>query len=529
MAASKQPKKKSPDGNASIGEPSENRFSLAPQLPDEESYAQETNILNIEGFLFDLRRKHGGKAGNDNFEQVYTDQHGNELTITWHPKYGRPTVTAYNILQALFVKSTSEKYPFERAVTFHQNDILRLIGRTNNGKAHTELYTALKQLQNTTITYGFFNKELGKPVVADVRVIGSMFTVRDDKNSNKIEKALVYWDQLIVDSMNADYWAAFNWSRMKDLDAVQSILFKRLFHHFSKVASAKISALSEERRHDLGQLKGCLNNPFQKDMLDIFDFWLGGLKLPKHKSQIVQKYGERLDGLKQTGLIKSWKVEKRKTGTGFKLVAAPGSAFNDDYLGFYYSKLQPQLKFKKAKDDAEVKDPIELLVYFHSERQTNQTPDVETFNSKELKAAEAILSRHNLTGAREFVSYALGRARKDNYHVLYFTGILQYETDWLAIKDSRKDLAARKRAEARQQAEDALKRDYDRFCKGECEAWFDAQSSTARERLTREATDKAKIGPTSKVSQTFIGLELRSIIKTKLTLPTFEQWKKHRD
>lgn len=528
MAANKQPKKKTGQAKQSAIDAADKRYSLAPLLEDDESFAQETNILNLEGFLFDLRRRHGSNTTAGEYEETYTDPEGRQLRIMWHPKYGRPTTVAYNVLQALFKKSTSEKYPFEKCVAFHENDILRLCGKSNAGKDHKALYVALKQLQNTTITYEFYNKQLGKTAVADVKVLGTVVTVRDDSDKTKIEQALVYWDQFIVDSMNADYWAAFNWSRMEDLDAVQSILFKRLFHHFSKVAGAKINALSEDQRQRLSNVKACLNTPLQKDLLDIFNFWLGGLKLPKHKSQIVQKYGDRLNGLKKKGLIKSWKVEKRKNGDGFKLVATPGSAFSDDYLGFYHSKLQPQLKFNKAKDDEEIKDPVELLILFHEARSATGKANTESFSTKEVELAADLITRHNLTGAREFINYGLHRAREDKFKVRFLMGIMQYEDDWLGTRDQSKALEAKRIAAEKERIEEELELAYKRFCEAECDAWFSNQPTKAQQKFNDLAQRKLNPNTIPAARKTMHLIELRKIIRQLLSLPSYEEWKKHR-
>ena len=79
-----------------------------------------------EGLLFDFSRKHADKTA-DIVEA--NDATGRSVRLGFDPRYGRPSILAYRVLQAIFRKLTSEGYPFGDNVSFSRHEILQLAGR----------------------------------------------------------------------------------------------------------------------------------------------------------------------------------------------------------------------------------------------------------------------------------------------------------------------------------------------------------------------------------------------------------------
>ena len=78
---------------------------------------------------------------------MLVDKDGNELTLKWDKEFGRPDTTAYLLLQALFHKSTREGHPFTDTVTFHQEELWKLMGREQTGgRQNKDVANAIAQL-----------------------------------------------------------------------------------------------------------------------------------------------------------------------------------------------------------------------------------------------------------------------------------------------------------------------------------------------------------------------------------------------
>src|SRR3954449_1165480 len=123
------------------------------ELELKQRLAEEITILRLEGTLFcfdprEARRRDG------TITRVLKHADGQErpVTVDIHPRYGQPSVLAYKIVQAIFLKMTEEGYPYSNTVTFSQRELARLMGRTTwGGKDSRELYHAMMQLQSTRI------------------------------------------------------------------------------------------------------------------------------------------------------------------------------------------------------------------------------------------------------------------------------------------------------------------------------------------------------------------------------------------
>src|SRR3712207_2477686 len=81
------------------------------------------------------------------------------VSIEIHPTYGQPSVLAYKIVQAIFLKMTELGAPYPNVIAFTQRELARLVGRAWAGATSRELYHAMMQLQKTSISCSVHNKE----------------------------------------------------------------------------------------------------------------------------------------------------------------------------------------------------------------------------------------------------------------------------------------------------------------------------------------------------------------------------------
>lgn len=113
---------------------------------------EEINILRLEGrvFCFDPREARQRKA-----QIIATDEHGQEVRIELHPTYGQPSVLAYKVLQAIFLKVTEDgcsltsdgRAVYSDTANFSQRELAVLVGRAWGGKTSREIFDAFQQLQ----------------------------------------------------------------------------------------------------------------------------------------------------------------------------------------------------------------------------------------------------------------------------------------------------------------------------------------------------------------------------------------------
>lgn len=128
-----------------------------PSIPNADTFVQELNVLQLEGLLFDFSRKHADKA-RDIVEA--DDATGRSVRLNFDPRFGRPSILAYRVLQAIFRKLTQEGLPFAETVSFARHEIMQLAGRSARvgGRQGQDLYEAIQQLRRTDITCEIVNK-----------------------------------------------------------------------------------------------------------------------------------------------------------------------------------------------------------------------------------------------------------------------------------------------------------------------------------------------------------------------------------
>src|SRR4051794_4693989 len=130
------------------------------ELELKQRLAEEITILRIEGtlFCFDPREARR-RDGTITRTLKHADGQERPVSIDIHPRWGQPSVLAYKIVQAIFLKMTEAGEPYPNSVAFTQRELGRLLGRTTWGGANSkEVYRAMMQLQSTRISCSIHNK-----------------------------------------------------------------------------------------------------------------------------------------------------------------------------------------------------------------------------------------------------------------------------------------------------------------------------------------------------------------------------------
>src|SRR3954449_12596988 len=176
--------------------------------------AEEITILRIEGTLFcfdprEARRRDG------TITRVLKHADGQErpVTVDIHPRYGQPSVLAYKIVQAIFLKMTEEGYPYSNTVTFSQRELARLSGRDAwGGSTSQQLYHAMMQLQTTRIVCSIQNKETKEHLEVNFYFLPeTWFSKRD----GSIKACMVKVADPIVQSLNRRHIAFFDLQKLR--------------------------------------------------------------------------------------------------------------------------------------------------------------------------------------------------------------------------------------------------------------------------------------------------------------------------
>src|SRR5689334_62867 len=89
---------------------------------------EEITILRIEGTLVCFDPKEA-KRRTGIITTMLKDADGIErpVSVEIHPTYGQPSVLAYKIMQAIFLKMTVHGEPYSGVVMFTQRELARLV------------------------------------------------------------------------------------------------------------------------------------------------------------------------------------------------------------------------------------------------------------------------------------------------------------------------------------------------------------------------------------------------------------------
>lgn len=388
---------------------------------------EEINILRLEGslFCFDPReaRRRTGRL-------TLADARKAPITVDVNPSYGQPSVLAYRVLQAVFLKITEEGLTFTedgRAVyrdtaSFSQRELASLVGRAWSGKKLSEeLFTAIMQLRRTGITASLYDKETGEWQVYDFSVLAdALFAGRGDT----LTRCAVRLAPSITASINKRHVAFFNLYRLSILEPIGLVLYKRVFYHLSNLFQPG-SAPRDLR--------------FTKDYESICREWLGGLKPRRYKSDIIKdQLGHHLDAIKASGLLRRWSVEKNAEGTGFNVSFWPGKGFFTDYELYYLAHQQPRLQFKASAELRTIQMPLELVSLFHQQL----GHDRNRFEEHETAYADELLEEHHDHDIRDLIAYAIEEAKKTRFEMLFFSALKRYHAPWKSDRARRQEREA---------------------------------------------------------------------------------------
>ena len=188
---------------------------------------EEINILRLEGALFcfdpkEARRRQGRVSLAEARERP--------VSIEISPYYGQPSVLAYKVLQAIFLKVTEEGYPYPNGVSFSHRELGRLVGRSSiGGNTAKQLYQAIMQLRSTIIHCSLYDKETKEWAVTNFSVLSkAVFAGR----ASQITQCYVRIDEDVAKSINKRHIAFFNICRLNARETIGMVLYKRLFFHW---------------------------------------------------------------------------------------------------------------------------------------------------------------------------------------------------------------------------------------------------------------------------------------------------------
>lgn len=492
--------------------------SIAPKKKNElERFAnallEEMNVVRVEGryFCFD---KHALKDRVG----VLKYRDGNRGLIIDVSRFGHPSSLAYKVLQAAFRKVTLEGRPFPDTISFGYRELTRLIGRDGfGGQDAKDIFQAIRQLEDTKIEMLAYQNDAEESYhsVRFSMFAGTGFIAEGDELSPaKIRQAVLTLHPFVMNSMRKGHFAIFNWERVSNLEPLTAALYKRLYLHLSNLY---------ESHYDKESLK------FEKDYEDLCGEWLGGLRPQSYRSLILQQLGGHLDILKETGMIRSYALERKVDG-GWKVVFRPGQAFFKDYELFYLGSRTRVLQFQQTADQHAIQRPYELAKLFYTK--LHGTFDAKgIISGKDAEFARGLIDRFGDDEAKDLIEYAIAEAPKTNFDMHSLRAVETFVPKWQAARDFREE--ARRKAEvvAKKQAEDRLRTEYDEVIRAEYFKHLEGMPADARASLRQEALaamPPESQNPASMGHGLLLQVTERRLLRDRLNLPSFEAWMESR-
>src|SRR3712207_4868675 len=137
------------------------------------------------------------------------------VSIEIHPTYGQPSILAYKIVQAIFLKMTEIGEPYPNVIAFTQRELARLVGRAWSGITSKQLYHAVMQLRKTSIICSIHNKETKEYLDIDFDFLSTALFSSKDK---AITECVVQVHDAIVASLNRNHAVWLKYDRLHKLD-----------------------------------------------------------------------------------------------------------------------------------------------------------------------------------------------------------------------------------------------------------------------------------------------------------------------
>jgi hypothetical protein len=486
------------------------------RLAKPERLFHEINLLHLEGhyFAFDPKAANVFPDPMKSVEKRLLNPKINEeqpIEVIPHPGYGKPSVFAYKVYQAILKKLSDYGHPVPEGVSFGHRELMRLVGRTSTGgKNSKELVRVLNQFRNTAINCWFYDKHT--KTAGNLSFSFANRFLYTYKGRGSISLVTLWLDPLLIKSINNHYTFCLNFARMEKLEPISTALYKHLYFHFSNIYSAKRS-------------EGFV---FRKDYKEICRAWLGGLKSLRYRSDILKdQLGKHLEALKKTRLIKSYGLEKNAEGDGFNLVFRPGRGFFEDYEHFYRRRMQIELPFTFAVDENTIQKPQELVQYFYQKLYGTDEVNELGFSEKETAFAASLLEKHTMEDLRGFIDYGLVEANKTNFDIKTLGGLKKYYLPYTNHLAAHARATARKAEEAEKRAYERRLAAYDTYRQEELAKIRGALSPAEIEALENGVREDLEAQhPGTKIFSGWIRRMADRAIAEKHGVPSFEEWQK---
>lgn len=484
---------------------------------------EEVNVLDLEGYLFAFDPKNKGlRTGKHKID--LPGQDGRTITLDFGIDYGQPSLLAYRVLQAVFKKITDEGKPFLGVANFGAREFGRICGVEEFGGYQSRyLYRAIQSLHRTHINAEIFDKatekrtELGFYLFPKVLLSG---------REGELHTCSIQLEPAIVASLNKDYWVAFNWDRLKELEPIGMAFYKRLYRNFAYIYSSGLRKRKKRGGLSTNDLVSARREVlFKKKYANIVGEWFGGgVKEWKHKSEVKRILGQHMNDLKKTKLIRSWDVQKTKKGE-LMLVFRPGVHFFRDYEKLWLGQFQGQIRFQQTQSQLEVQEPLELLSYFF-EKRFGSVPSI--MPKSQSAHAKKIIEKYGFESAKDLVDYTIEEAKKTNFDIQTLNSTKTYIASWEASGEARK--RARDRVE--EQRQNALKQELEEAY----QHFLDKRRADFRESLTEEEfveyqvraeVDFDKRNPDTSKRMRPMGTRIATarILLEATNPPTFTEWR----
>ena len=477
----------------------------------------EINLLYLEGhyFTFDPKVANVFPDPMKSVEERLENPKINEekpIEIIPHPSYGKPSVFAYKVYQAILKKLSDYGHPVLECVSFGHRELMRFVGRSSTGgKNSKEIVRVLNQLKNTSINCWFYDKHT--KAGANLSLSFATRFLYTYQGRGNISRFTIWLDPWLIKSINNHYTFCLNFARMENLEPISTALYKHVYFHFSNI-------YSKTHSKDI---------VFRKDYTEICRTWLGGVKVLRYRTKILQEQlGRHLEALKKTRLIKSYEIEKNASGDGFNIVFRPGPGFFEDYDRFYSRRMQPELPFALITDENTIQKPQEIVLYFHQQLHRDADTGGEFgFSEKETLFASSLLEKHSVEETKAFIDYGLAEARKTNFDIRSIGGLKKYYALYTKELREKAKIKAREIKDQRSKDNDRRRRAYEAYRATEITRLRSTLPSHEIEHIENSVRDELEDKhPGSKVFSGWIRQRTNHMLAEKHGILSFEEWQK---
>ncbi len=490
------------------------QHTIPPELQDARLF-NEINLLRLEGFYFCLDPKEAARRTHAKYEffeiikRPKSEIEKRPVVIVPNPHYGYPSILAYKVLQAIMRKLSWFSYPMPDTVSFSQRELARLVGRASFGGYDQEhFYNAIRQLRTTEAAHWFYDKVTGEWSNRTIQILDTdIWSGRE----LQITRCEVQIHHSIVESLNNRHAMCLNFARMEELAPIGVALFKRLFFHFSNLYSVKHTK----------------KFTYTKSYASVCTTWLGGLKVLKYQSKILQEQlGKHLDALKHTTLIKDFAIEKNAKGDGFNLVFTPGDGFFEDYDRFYLKHIEIEQEYHRHEEHKRTEQPMRLVEKFYQNLYHRGDLSGMVILDKEIELAKTLLETYSPEEISDLILYTIDAATRTKFAIRSFGGVKVYLNAWLDEKATKAKRTALQQKQAAKEREQRLRDQYDLWWHQEV---GQLRASVPPEEIT--ALEEAATAELMEEHQNPLGFSLLVRVRTEARLAeryrvlSFEDWK----